>query len=702
MASLLDRLTRALPKGGPLGSPGVQRALLALVVILVCTGPLVAQTPPIGLTEGAPAPRTFRANSTVQFEDERATEAARQEAADSVEPVYVFDQNALTEARAEVTAFFDASLAAKSESTQTAQVVDSLREQYPDTDEKWIATASEMSEDSLRVARRSAEQLITTALTDRFTEDDLPESVDSMREIASSLPYAGNVRDLIAGIVEDAMRPTLVLDPAATQAARDAAADAVEPVVVVKQAGENIVQRGEIVTAEHIEIIRQLGLLEQGGTVGALLALVGLLAVAIVSAGTYVRQFDKPVWDRLRDLVILSSLFVGMVWVTRAVLWAWPDVSLYLLPVPLAAMLATLLISAREGMLMAILTTLAGVLLGFSGGASVVAMLVWSLAAVTAMDFMTDRRALFYVGAFLVTTGAVIGFVARFASGSALGDAGLAAAYGAIGGMIAAVLGYGLLPFFEHLFGVTTDIRLLELGNPASPLLRELMVNAPGTYSHSVMAGNLAEAAAEAIGANPLLARVGAYYHDIGKIRRPGFFVENQAGSENPHDHTTPTLSALIITAHVREGLELAEKYKLPSEITDIIRQHHGNSLVQYFYNKAAEGGEGPVYEADFRYDGLRPQSREAALVMLADSAEAAVRTIKKPTLPRIEAVVRRIVDDKVADHQLDDADLTLADIERIVKVYAKMLASIYHPRIEYPEARPKKVEHAHQHHESS
>jgi len=702
MASLLDTLSRMLPKGGPLRTPGVQRALLALAVILVCTGPLVVQAPPIGLTEGAPAPRTFRANRTVQFVDERATEAARREAADSVEPVYVFDQSALTEARGDVTSFFDSALAAKVESDEETQVVATLREDFPDLDQEWLETAAGVSEDGLRQARRSAEQLATTILTARFSAEEMPAAVDRMRESASSLPYAGRVRDMIAGVVESAMRATLVLDPAATEAAREAAAESVEPLVIVKQAGENIVQRGEIVTFEHVEIIRRLGLLEQGGSLGSLTALVALLAFTVASAGGYVRQFDRAVWDRLRDLVILSSLFIGMVWSTRIVLWFVPEVSLYLLPVPLAAMLATLLISAREGMLMAILTTLAGVLLGFSGGAAVVAMLVWSLAAVTAMDFMTDRRALFYVGAFLVTAGAVVGFIATLASGSGLDEAALAAAWGATGGILSAVLGYGLLPFFEHLFGVTTDIRLLELGNPASRALRDLMVNAPGTYSHSVMAGNLAEAAAEAIGANPLLARVGAYYHDIGKIKRPGFFVENQAGSENPHDHTTPTLSALIITSHVREGLELAAKYKLPKEITDIIRQHHGTSLVQYFYQKAAEGGSGPVYEADFRYDGERPQSREAALVMLADSAEAAVRTIKKPTLPRIEAVVRRIVDDKVADHQLDDSDLTLADIDRTVKVYAKMLASIYHPRIEYPEAQPRRVEHAHQHHQSS
>ncbi len=703
MTSLLDRLWQLIPKGGLWKNPLAQRIALGIGIILLSAIPLVIQAPPIGLTEGAPAPRTFRANRTVQFEDEAATEEARKEAAESVEPVVVFDQTAVSDARGDVNAFFDFAIEAKEEHSNVATAVAAaLAEEFPDYDETWFTTVSTMDPDEIRQARRSAEQLATTVLTARFTADEMSDAVEQMREAAANLPYPAEVREMIAGVVESSMRPTLKLDPAATEAARESAAEAVEPVVISKQAGENIVQKGEIVTAQQMEIIRRLGLLEQSGSLGSFTAMVFLLAFTVTSAGAYVWRFDSEVWDSLRYLVILGSLFVGMVWSTRIVLWLWPEIPMYALPVPLAAMLATLLISAREGMLIAILTSLAAVLLGFSGGAAVVAMLVWSIAAVTAMSFMTDRRALFYVGAFLVTLGAVIGVTASLAAGLPFNDALVTGMWGAVGGVISAVLGYGLLPFFEHIFGVTTDVRLLELGNPGHPLLKELMLKAPGTYSHSVLTANLAEAAAEQIGANPVLARVGAYYHDIGKIRRPGFFVENQAGEENPHDSTTPTLSALIITSHVRDGVELAEKYRLPPEIIDIIRQHHGTSLVRYFYDKAAEG-EGPVFEADFRYDGERPQSREAALVMLADTAEAAVRTVKKPTLPRIEAVVRRVVDEKVDDGQLDDADLTLADIEQVIKIYSKMLASVYHTRVEYPKSPPRRsANNASKHHDAS
>ncbi len=712
MTRIIDRLSRLKPKSGPFATPLGQRLALGLLVVVVTAVPLVVQAPPIGLTEGAPAPRTFRANRTVQFIDEEATQQARDDAANAVAPVYVFDAEALATSRGDVTSFFDAVLAAKDEhsrdasgtavSQDTTAVVTAVAPVFPEIDREYVATAAIMSQDELRNARRSTEQLITTVLSQRFTAEETPEAVSTMRESAASLPFSGISRDMIAAVIESSMRPTLVLDTVASEAARQAASDAVPAIVIVKQAGENIVQRGDIVSSDHLEIIKRLGLLEQGGSLFSLFALVGLAAFTIGAAGAFVWRYDREVWDSMRDLVIITSLVVGMVWITRAVLWVLPEISVYFLPVPLAAMIATLLISAREGMLVAILTALMGVMLGFSGGSLVVAMLVWSLTSVVAISFMNERRQLFYVGALLVGTGSSVGFLATYASGSQIGEAGSAALAGAVGGMLSAVLGYGLLPFFEHLFGVTTDVRLLELSNPANPLLRDLMVSAPGTYSHSIMTANLAEAAADAIGANPLLARVGAYYHDIGKTRRPGFFVENQAGASNPHDTTAPSLSALIITAHVREGVELARKAKLPDEIVDIILQHHGTSIVSYFFNKASEG-DATVYEEDFRYDGVRPQSREAALVMLADSAEASVRAIKKPTLPRIENTVRKVVDGKMDDGQLDEAELTLANIETTIKVCSKLLASMYHPRIEYPDAPPRRPEEiAHSSHKSS
>lgn len=701
MGRLSDLLARVRATNGWLRARRTQRVVLAVGTGVLVALPLVLQTPPVGLVEGEPSPRTFRANRTVQFVDEPATEMARMQAADSVEPVTVFDPGVLSEARGDVSRLFDSvRLNRPLYSEEPTVAINALTTQFPDHDVEWFEALLEADDVEFGRASRAAEQLATTVLARRFSVEELDSVIAQLRESADSLPLDRQVREAVGGIVELSVRPTLSVDPDATEAARAAAAEAVDPVVVIKLAGENIVQRGEIVTADHLEIIRRLGLLDQAGSIPSLAALVFLAGVAACAAVAYMWRFDRSVFDSTRDLALIAVLIIGALWVTRAILWFFPEVSVYLLPVPVTAMLATVLVNARIGLLTAVITAVGGVLLGFAGGSSMVAILVWSTLSVVAMSFMTERSRLFYVGLFLVGSGASLAWLATMAAGSPATEALSAAVNGALGGLFAAVLGYGLLPFFEHLFRVTTDVRLIELASPGHPLMRRLMVEAPGTYSHSVITGNLAEAAAEAIGANSLLARVGAYYHDIGKIRRPGFFVENQAGSVNPHDGTTPSLSAIIITAHVREGLELAREHRLPPEIVDIIEQHHGDSLVSYFYHKATEA-EGAVAESDYRYSFSRPQSREAALVMLADSTEAAVRALKKPSLPRVEAAVRSVVDGKVADGQLHDSNLTLADLDRIVHVYSTMLVSIYHPRIEYPEAMPRRSEYAHQHHES-
>ncbi len=701
MSSPLDRIRYLVSRGGLLRRRAVLRGALAAVTLVLVAIPLVLQTPPVGLSEGEPAPRTFRANRTVQFVDEDATEEAQAEAAESVEPVTAFDATVLAEARGDVSAVFESLRSVRPAYAEEPETtLATISGEYPDMDAAWIEALLAADETTFNRSARAAEQLATTVLTRRFSAEELDSVYKQVEESAQSLPMSVPIRDAIEAIVADSVRPTLSVDELATEAARTAAAEGVDPIVIIKQTGENIVQRGDIVTAEHLEIIRRLGLLDQAGSLPSLAAVVLFAAVALSGALAYLWRFDRPVFDRTRDLVLVGVLLLGALWITRAILWFFPEVSLYLLPVPLAAMLATLLVDARAGLLTALLSVVLGVLLGFSGGASIVAMLLWSVLAVVAMSFMTERPRLFYIGVFLVASGAFLAGTATLAGGSPATEALSAAGNGALGGVFAVVLGYGLLPLFEHVFGVTTDVRLLELASPAHPLLRRLMVEAPGTYSHSVLTGNLAEAAAEEVGANPLLARVGAYYHDVGKLRRPGFFIENQSGSENPHDSTTPSLSAMIITAHVREGVELAKEYRLPPEVVDIIEQHHGDSLVTYFYHKATQyETDVSVVETDYRYTFSRPQTREAALVMLADSAEATVRSLKKPSPPRIEAAVRRGVEGKMADGQLHDSELTLADLEKIVHIYSKMLASVYHRRVEYPETKPRRHGHAHQHH---
>jgi rRNA maturation RNase YbeY len=264
------------------------------------------------------------------------------------------------------------------------------------------------------------------------------------------------------------------------------------------------------------------------------------------------------------------------------------------------------------------------------------------------------------------------------------------------GGIINAFLVTGTIPLIENLFYYTTDIRLLEQANFDSPILRELMVRAPGTYHHSVLVGNLVESAAESINANPLLARVSAYYHDIGKTSKPFYFIENVGQSDNRHDRLTPSMSALILISHVKEGVELAKEHRLGQPIVDIIRQSHGTGLITYFYQKAknlaAHEGKG-VDEREFRYPGPKPQTREAGLVLLADHVEAASRTLAEPTPARIQGMVQKIINNIFIDGQLDECELTLKNLHEIAKSFNRILAGIYHQRIEYPEPAFKEKE---------
>lgn len=253
--------------------------------------------------------------------------------------------------------------------------------------------------------------------------------------------------------------------------------------------------------------------------------------------------------------------------------------------------------------------------------------------------------------------------------------------------MLSAVLAMGLQALLEWLFNLATNARLIELSNPNQPLLRRLLLEAPGTYHHSIIVANLAEAATEAVGGNGLLARVGAYYHDVGKLKRPIYFKENQIGADNPHDRADPRVSAAILTAHPRDGAQMAIKAKLPTEVVDIVRQHHGDSMAIYFYDKANKlYGDNNMDSSVFRYEGPRPRSKEAAIVMLADTVEAATRTLTDPSPERLEKEIHKLIQAKVDDDQLNDSPLTFSDLDRISATFCTVLSGVFHTRIEYPD----------------
>ncbi len=301
---------------------------------------------------------------------------------------------------------------------------------------------------------------------------------------------------------------------------------------------------------------------------------------------------------------------------------------------------------------------------------------------------------------FLGLSAAVGTLVVVYVSDADPDAAPLAVLAGVAGAILGSLGARAMRPAGERFFGVTTNARLLELANPAHPLMRKLMTAAPGTYMHSVVTANLAAAAAEAVGANALVTRVGAYYHDIGKMLRPEFFFENLFGGENPHEGSSADSSTRIIVAHVNDGLELAEAYHLPREIADIIGEHHGTSVVKCFYRKAAEE-DASVFESAFRYPAALPHTPESALVMLADGCEAAVRALRVASDEEISATVERVVRDRQSDGQLAQSGLDEADVDAVVGVFTRILVSMYHPRMEYPD-NPPRSDHVGIHHEPS
>ena len=305
---------------------------------------------------------------------------------------------------------------------------------------------------------------------------------------------------------------------------------------------------------------------------------------------------------------------------------------------------------------------------------------------------MQQRNELLYSTVYIAVISAILSLSTGILVSSNFSDVLLKSGITVVGGLLSGIFALGILPFLEGTFNEVTTLKLLELSNPNNPLLKKLLMEAPGTYHHSMLVANIAEMAAEEVGANSVITRIGCYYHDIGKTERPYFFGENQMGGDNPHNNIAPNLSAMIIKSHVKDGLELAKKYNLPKVIQDIIVEHHGKTLVKYFYYTMKNNADDPneIKEKDYMYEGPIPSSKEAGIVMLADSVEAAVRSIKESNKDKINDMVNSIIDDKLSSGQLNNCDLTLKDIEKIRACFLTALNSIYHQRVEYPKEKIK------------
>ena len=413
------------------------------------------------------------------------------------------------------------------------------------------------------------------------------------------------------------------------------------------------------------------------------------MVIEVLLLAIYINRFEQRIRVSRSLQFIAASLLALFAMLDRISVIA--PLSPLLVPMAALGMLATLMLGTRMSAILVILSSVNLAIVGGSDPQYILVGLFGGLAAVFLVTHVSQRRDLMRAG---LAAGVMI--IATAAGASQIGESSLSRLWSAIvwgmgNATLSIIATIGLLTIYEMVFNLPTPQKLLELADPTRPLLKELMMKAPGTYNHSVIMGNIAETAAEAIGANQLLARVGAYYHDIGKLNRPDYFIENQFHIQNPHDRLTPGLSRLAITAHVKDGVALATEEGLPPEIIDIIKEHHGTTVLSYFYHKAKKGArEGPVDEETYRYAGQKPASREAAIIMLADSVEAAVRSLREPTPRRIKTVIGEIFDQRLRDGQLSESRITFGDLEKIRAVFEKSLQGFGAMRIAYPEDEKK------------
>jgi hypothetical protein len=534
---------------------------------------------------------------------------------------------------------------------------------------------------------------------------DLDGARDRIRaELGRSPAIPDEDRAALAELLASFVDTNLALDPEQTDRRRQEVAAAVPPVLVRVPRGTVLIRQGERVTADAVARLEAARLGAKGRP--GLLELVSLGLVSSLLgfflfryASYHQRHFKKV--KHLHALLVLVQLCTlllaqALIWVAGKVVLGLPgplnDVQLYPYTVPLGAgsVMVALLANGRIAMVSSAFTaTLFGAANGWDPFLMTWALLV-QCAGVYAISTYRERAALLRAGLVVGIVGSVAALALETLRGAL--DPWPAGVLMALLTFAGGAVGVGLvvsfaLPLLETLFHVLTDVRLLELSNLNTPLLSELALRAPGSYNHSLVVGTLAEEAAKAIGANSLFCRVAGFYHDIGKMLKPEYYVENQRDA-NPHDKLSPSMSALVVMAHVKDGIRLAREARLPEQIVDIIPQHHGTRLMTYFYEKArklAEPGAGPVREEEFRYPGPRPQTREAAIFMLADAVEAAARTIDDPSPNRLREVIRKVTHAIVLDGQLVECDLTFVDLDRIQEAFLRFLVSMHHQRVDYP-----------------
>jgi hypothetical protein len=512
-------------------------------------------------------------------------------------------------------------------------------------------------------------------------------------------------RWLVCDLTQLLLVPNVSPNWAETHERQEARLKELQPAYFKVKRGEILVQEGERITPLHlVKLQAQSKIYPRSRGVliffGLFFSLAVLLAVSYKLARIALRQFSR----RLRDLTFIAALLLAGTLLNKSLLVLGDNLSrnlplvsqnlVYILPQGLAAIFAAMFLGLETGVGVAFLGATFTAFMMDKPFPLFIYFAIAGMVGVWGVKNCRRRNALIQTGLCIAAANMILLAAFKFLEFPfTFKDLLVGESFALGGGVVTGILALGLTPIMESLFRYSSNIRLLELLNLDQPMLKELMLIAPGTYHHSMVVGQMVEAAAETIGANPMLAKAAAYYHDVGKIKKPAYFVENQMGGENKHEKLAPSMSSLILISHVKDGVDLAMKYKLGEGIAEIIRQHHGTNMIAYFFHKAKSQAANPnqVKMDDYRYPGPRPQTKEAGLVMLADQVEAASRTLSDPTSARIQGMVQKIINNVFADGQLDECELTLKDLHHIARSFNKILSGIFHQRIHYPQSVDKK-----------
>lgn len=645
--------------------------------------------------------------NTTSYESQVATEEARNLAAAAVTPIYVIDETVLETLSLEIGSYFAAlSRVAVNYDAWDSAAYDELRSRIPGNySDAVLASMLSMSGAERSSLAESFQQMVSRVYSAGVREEEVETARQELAFAIGSSTISGDSENFLKGMLEGLdLHYNEAYDAVGTAAAVEAAKEAVAPVEKTVRKGELLLSRGSLVTAAQVEALEALGFSREHSPVLPVLGVSALVALLMTIFYFYLRSYRRKIYLKRNSLILLGSVMIVVLLLCKLIAIFTVDktnvssmVMGYLMPVAAASMLLAVLLDRGTAVVAtAILSVFIGIIMDGELGYALLA-LASGLTGVICSARLNQRSQFVSASAWLILVNLLViggwGMLWQEEARSIL----IAMVFGMVNGLLSSILAMGMLPFLESGFGITTVIRLLELSNSNHPLLKRLMTEAPGTYNHSVLVGNLAEAAADAIGADALLVRVASYYHDVGKLKRPHFFIENQRPGENPHDKLQPALSALIITSHPQDGLKMLKELRFPQEIMDIVEQHHGNGVLSYFYHRAKEMALNPdeVKEADYRYKGRRPQTKEAALVMLADSVQAAVHALNGGDKQQIEARIHGVIQGKVDSGQLNEAPLTFRDLDVIEKTFLTVLSGVHHIRISYPgqEKNPAQLE---------